>query len=58
MPADYIYSAREGDRVYHVFFMCSEARKIEEKHKKYGLPPAAERRRLCDVCEAEMRRLL
>lgn len=56
MAADYIYSSRKGDDVYHVFFMCSEVDNIKKKHKKYGKPPAA--RRLCDICEREMRGLL
>ena len=58
MPADYIYSTRKGDEVYHVFIACSEAVKIKKKHTKYGLPPASEQRRLCEVCESEMRGIL
>ena len=58
MPADYIYSTRKGDAVYHVFFGCSEAVKIKKKHMQFGLPPSDDQRRLCDVCESEMRGIL
>ena len=58
MPADLIYSSRKGDDVYHAFYACSEVEHIKKKHKQYGQPPAYEQRRLCEVCEAEMRRLL
>lgn len=56
MPVDYIYSSRKADDVYHVFFLCHDARDIKEKHKQYGPPPYG--RRLCDACRDDMRALL
>jgi hypothetical protein len=56
VPADYIYSSRKGDDVYHVFVLCPKVDLIKKKHKQYGKPP--ENRRLCEICEQEMRDLL
>jgi hypothetical protein len=58
MPPDYVYSTRKGDDVYHVFWLCSEVSDIKKKHRQDIKPPAAENRRLCEVCADEMRRLL
>ena len=41
---------RASPFTYHVLFMCPEAQNIQEKHRKYGMPPLTERRRPCQVC--------
>lgn len=55
---DFNYTSRfdkyPGERnVYHALLHCPEAEKIKAKHTRYGLPPASENRRPCEVCVSE-----
>lgn len=57
MGADYVWSTKKGEDVFHVFLLCHDALNIKKKHRTVGAsaPPG---RRLCEACEAEMRSLL
>ena len=51
MPMDFNYtSAPEAHPVYHVLVMCPEAMNIHTAHRKYGNPPASDRRQPCHKC--------
>ncbi len=51
MPMDFSYSTEPKDpSIYHVLFRCPDAGKITDQHRKYGRPPADERRGPCRVC--------
>lgn len=57
MPPDYIWSTRRDEVIFHVFYLCHDARDIKKKHREVGpVPPPG--RRLCEACEADMRALL
>lgn len=60
MPMDFNYTDNiekypHERHVFHALFACPEARKIKNKHREYGLPPADQQRSPCKVCVAEAR---
>jgi hypothetical protein len=59
MALDYNYTSNFDEHpnergVYHVVFMCPEARKIKEGNRVYAKPPSSENRRPCEVCLSEI----
>lgn len=55
MPMDFNYTVEQEQRpVYHILYRCPEADNIHKDNRKYGSPPASDKRVVCSVCLREL----